>query len=250
MSEPAAGLPKYQRIASALRGSIRDGVLKPGSQLPPETAIARDHHASVPTVRQAMSLLRAEGLIESRHGVGTFVRTAELIELDARESSVLSKHLQGDSNCTLLDVETVAVPAQVRVALEIEEESTQCVRRRSVVWLGDEPFCFVTIYAAARTDGSPLVVEDDSPTWESMCTAATSRSVTDVWRARGASAKERDIFEAGSRPLSVFELVRTMRLEGPRDDVLMQAVWRSDRVKLVDRWEPSRAGGEEPGLVR
>jgi GntR family transcriptional regulator len=66
--------PKYLRIADVLRAEIQSGDLPPGSRLPAETDLADRFGVSPPTLRQALSLLRAEWLIESRHGIGTFVR--------------------------------------------------------------------------------------------------------------------------------------------------------------------------------
>ncbi|MDH6127420.1 GntR family transcriptional regulator [Kitasatospora sp. GP82] len=64
----------YERIADNLRRLIRAGELKPGDRLPAETSLAEQYGKSVPTVRQALSLLQAEGLIEKKHGRGNFVR--------------------------------------------------------------------------------------------------------------------------------------------------------------------------------
>ncbi len=64
----------YERIAEDLRGPIRAGEMKPGDRLPTETALATRYGKSVPTIRQALGLLQAEGLIEKIHGRGNFVR--------------------------------------------------------------------------------------------------------------------------------------------------------------------------------
>lgn len=65
---------KYERVADDIRRQIETGKLAVGNRLPSETTLAEEHRVSVPTVRQAMSVLRAEGLIESRQGIGTYVR--------------------------------------------------------------------------------------------------------------------------------------------------------------------------------
>ncbi|GGO86696.1 GntR family transcriptional regulator [Wenjunlia tyrosinilytica] len=65
---------KYEQIADALRKDIRAGRLKPGDRLPAETALAEQFRTSVPTMRQALSVLQAEGLVEKVHGVANFVR--------------------------------------------------------------------------------------------------------------------------------------------------------------------------------
>ncbi|WP_017577212.1 GntR family transcriptional regulator [Nocardiopsis kunsanensis] len=65
---------KFERIADDLRAQIRTEELSPGEKLPSETKLAKEHATSVPTVRQALALLQAEGMIEKEHGRGNFVR--------------------------------------------------------------------------------------------------------------------------------------------------------------------------------
>jgi len=64
----------YERIADDLRGQIRAGELKPGARLPAETKLVEQYKKSLPTVRQALSTLEAEGLIQKQHGRGNIVR--------------------------------------------------------------------------------------------------------------------------------------------------------------------------------
>ncbi|MFI0990041.1 GntR family transcriptional regulator [Streptomyces exfoliatus] len=61
-------------IADDLRGQIFTGRLKAGERLPSEPRLAADYKVSTPTLRNALSLLQAEGLIEKIHGKGNFVR--------------------------------------------------------------------------------------------------------------------------------------------------------------------------------
>jgi GntR family transcriptional regulator len=67
---------KYDRIAADLRRKIRGGQLKPGDQMPVETTLKDEYRVSLVTMRRALDMLAAEGLIEKHHGRGTFVRTA------------------------------------------------------------------------------------------------------------------------------------------------------------------------------
>jgi len=64
----------YERIADDLRDRIRTGELAPGDRLPSETVLVDRYGKSLPTLRQALGLLQAEGLIEKQHGRGNFVR--------------------------------------------------------------------------------------------------------------------------------------------------------------------------------
>ncbi len=60
------------RIASELRAWI--ATAPPGARLPPTRALAARHQAGPVTVQQALRTLAGQGLIETRPGVGTFVR--------------------------------------------------------------------------------------------------------------------------------------------------------------------------------
>jgi DNA-binding FadR family transcriptional regulator len=60
-------------LVAALTQSILLGQIKPGQKLPAENAIVREHGVSRTVVREAISKLQASGLVETRHGIGTFV---------------------------------------------------------------------------------------------------------------------------------------------------------------------------------
>ncbi|MEV1172709.1 GntR family transcriptional regulator [Nonomuraea sp. NPDC049784] len=64
---------RYELIADELRNEIVSGVLPVGSQLPSEAELAERHRASRGTVRQAVAVLAAEGLIGSRQGARRIV---------------------------------------------------------------------------------------------------------------------------------------------------------------------------------
>jgi GntR family transcriptional regulator len=66
-------VPLYRRIADDLRGQIDSGQLAPGGQLPPEDKLKERFAASRNTIRDAVKLLVALGLVETRPGQGTFV---------------------------------------------------------------------------------------------------------------------------------------------------------------------------------
>lgn len=60
-------------IANRLRDMVVGGQLKPGDRLPGHRALARTFHVSVSSVREAISALTAVGVLETRHGRGTYV---------------------------------------------------------------------------------------------------------------------------------------------------------------------------------
>jgi GntR family transcriptional regulator, N-acetylglucosamine utilization regulator len=69
----APGLPLYRQIETDVRDRIRSGDLVPGAQLPTEVELMDRYGVSRATVRQALRELVAEGLVEIRRGLGTYV---------------------------------------------------------------------------------------------------------------------------------------------------------------------------------
>lgn len=68
---------KRQRLSDQLYGQILDqivsGMLKEGQRLPPEKDISAMFGVSRPVVRDALLRLRADGLLQTRQGSGTYV---------------------------------------------------------------------------------------------------------------------------------------------------------------------------------
>src|SRR2546421_2642766 len=65
--------PMYRQIAEDLRGKIERGEIAQGAQLPTEIELMEQYDASRNTVRDAIKLLTARDLVETRPGQGTFV---------------------------------------------------------------------------------------------------------------------------------------------------------------------------------
>ena len=65
--------PLYRQVADALRQRIESGEYEPGTQLPTEDQLIAEYRMSRNTVRAAIKELATAGLVETRHGIGTFV---------------------------------------------------------------------------------------------------------------------------------------------------------------------------------
>ncbi|WP_332758088.1 GntR family transcriptional regulator [Streptomyces sp. MT206] len=72
MTPPATS--RRHAIAEDLRNQISKGHLKAGERLPSEARLAAHYGVSTPTLRNALALLQAEGVVEKIHGSGNFVR--------------------------------------------------------------------------------------------------------------------------------------------------------------------------------
>lgn len=65
---------KYRALADELRRRIAAGLLPPGAPLPSETALINESGLSRGMVREAIKLLRDEGLVITEQGRGSYVR--------------------------------------------------------------------------------------------------------------------------------------------------------------------------------
>jgi GntR family transcriptional regulator len=74
LAPPDERLPRYRRLADALAARVRAGEWPPGTALPAESRLASDAGVALGTLRAALADLEREGLVERRHGRGTFVR--------------------------------------------------------------------------------------------------------------------------------------------------------------------------------
>jgi GntR family transcriptional repressor for pyruvate dehydrogenase complex len=63
------------QIAEQIRSSIMSGEFAPGDRLPPERELAEMFGVSRPSVREALNILAASGLVEAYQGGGTIVRS-------------------------------------------------------------------------------------------------------------------------------------------------------------------------------
>jgi GntR family transcriptional regulator len=66
-------IPLYYQLENLLREKIASGAFAAGDRLPTENDLIRQYGVSRITVRQALTALAEEGLIERRQGRGTFV---------------------------------------------------------------------------------------------------------------------------------------------------------------------------------
>ncbi|MPY86535.1 MAG: FCD domain-containing protein [Luteitalea sp.] len=62
-----------ERVVHHVRGLLEQGLLKPGDRLPPERQLAVEAGVSRSSVRVGLRALATMGVIQSRHGSGTYV---------------------------------------------------------------------------------------------------------------------------------------------------------------------------------
>lgn len=63
-----------EEVAEQIKKNIAEGILKPGDKLPSVRLLSESFQVGQSTIREAFSVLKTIGLIETRQGEGTFVR--------------------------------------------------------------------------------------------------------------------------------------------------------------------------------
>jgi DNA-binding FadR family transcriptional regulator len=128
-----AGSHAYRRVAESIRIRILRGELKPGDRLPNENELARDEGVGRTTVREALRLLAAARLIETRRGVqgGAFVTHPNADDLNDLMLTALSLMTMsgeiGDEE--MMEATAYMMPTTARIAAlkrTDEEASALC----------------------------------------------------------------------------------------------------------------------------
>lgn len=76
-SPAAVGRNLTQETTDALRAKIATGPMKAGERLPTEKELEAEFGVSRTVIREAVAVLKADGLVEPRRGAGIFVRDPE-----------------------------------------------------------------------------------------------------------------------------------------------------------------------------
>jgi DNA-binding FadR family transcriptional regulator len=116
-----ASLEASPSLASALVSSLREeittGRLTPGERLPTEQELMRAAGVSRTVVREAVAALRAQGLVETRQGVGAFVMStagARSFRIDPVEAQSIQQIMQIMDLRIGVETEAAAIAADVR----------------------------------------------------------------------------------------------------------------------------------------
>lgn len=137
---------RYHEIADDLRRQLASGAFGAGRLLPSESDLGEAYAASRVTVRKALELLRDEGLVHSRQGLGWQPTVDPLrqtlgrlgtIEAQLREAGI-------ESTRRVLEFGFVNAPARVRRILDVR----RVLEVRRVNLADGEPFAIVTVWCA------------------------------------------------------------------------------------------------------
>ncbi len=231
-------MPKYAQIVNAVQTRITDGTYQPGTMIPSESQLMAEFTTSRPTVVRALGILQQDGWIESRAGVGRFVR-ARVPALSPELPDRAAQLFTGDdaAGVKLLKVGPVLSSPRAANALALKAGTPVIARDRLVVAeIG--PVELVTTYIpvelAAQTDlgtGIPL----REPLLEHLTTRAGVEftHATERISARSATDTEAQLLDISAGDPVLTVLVSVFDTTGtPR--VAIDAILPPTRQELED----------------
>ena len=255
-----AKAPKYLQIAAQLRREIREGKFKPDTRLPAETALAERFRVSPITLRNAIGVLRAEGLIESRHGVGTFVRQSRRLQRRSRDrygrarkdQQLLTAHLRHE----IVFAGRAPVPTHIAEVMAAEPGTEVVIRRRHLFdpETGRPEEMGASYIPLEIAEGTFLEEPTVAPKGLFLCIEDLSgkhyTTARDHWVARLPTAEEA---AALSLPMGapVMHVIHVARAEDGAILEVSESVWPADRIMVIDEYEvePEAVPPETPSEV-
>ena len=153
-----------EEIANRIRTLIVGSRFKPDQPLPSERALAKRMQVSRSSVRDALRRLEMVGLLETRHGRGTFLHELSVANLVTPMASVLTFNRARQDD--LMDVRRVFEPAVAGMAAtrataaELEEIDRLLEQQRRKVRTGQPTIGEDTAFhaALARATHNPVIV--------------------------------------------------------------------------------------------
>ena len=232
MPELQQALPKFLQIANHIRDEILRGDRVPGDEVPSERTIAEEWHVSRPTATRALQALRAQGLIESRQGAGSYVRDRLRFNRRARDRYRRSKsdgHVYTANDwAEIVTARQVKAPAHIAASLETAT-GERVVKRRRIVRDDDGPVEVSTSwFTAAVAESAPRLlarerIREGTLAYVEAATGRQGKTARDQIGARFASAEEARelgldqpapvlsvhhvVYDDSERPLEVVEAV-------------------------------------------
>lgn len=197
----------YEIISDELRRMIEAGLIRPGEKLDSIDRLAAKYGVGRSTVREALSHLKALGLVESRQGGGTYVKKPALelramLESLRRSNGELTQVLQVRK---MLEVGAAELAAFHRTAEDIERLGGIIARMRGAV--GNEELS--RIYdaefhlAVARASGNAVL----AAMMEHIASAMlrTMKDSRKLWQDGGEKERAGELFR---EHLKLFEAIR------------------------------------------
>lgn len=233
--------PRYEQLAAHLRGQIVRGELKPGDRLPSERELAETWKISRGTVVAALGVLRIEGLIEAKQGVGTLVRDHLPLHRSAREryETAVATGLvyTAGEHARIISAALAPAPDHVASALGVDQ-GADVVRRTRITYEGSTPTAVSTSWfrgELAKQAPRLLDVErirEGTTRYVELATGRSPERGRAWWMARLATPSELD--ELGLTPPAAVAETRSLEW-----DTAGEPLEYGVSVSPAERWSRS-----------
>lgn len=137
---------RYHDIANTLRTRIAEGKYSHASVLPSESDMSKQFGASRVTVRRALEVLRDEGLITSRQGLGWTLVAGPMPQSLGRLGTIEEQLLASGVRSARQIIDFAFEKAPKRIAQLLNTE--QVLRVKRVNLADEEPFAVVTVWCS------------------------------------------------------------------------------------------------------
>jgi GntR family transcriptional regulator len=127
-----AGVPLHRQLYLVLHDEIGRGVLPAGEALPTEQSLCEQFGVSRITVRRALADLADAGLIERRHGVGSFVTERSPAGREASGGSYLDnmRQIEFETEVDVIECDVRTLPPAVGARWDSRESALHVLRVR------------------------------------------------------------------------------------------------------------------------
>jgi GntR family transcriptional regulator len=213
------GTPLHLQVEQLVRGLIEKPNYKKGELLPKEVDMANQLGISRNTVRQAISKLVIEGLLERKKGVGTKVATHNICtQLKSWTSFTHEMKKKGiDVVNYKINVKKVVADKNIALSLQIKE-GTELIKLDRIRGDQKEPFVFFTSYLHPRIGITgnedftrPLyeIIEKDYSivvdlSRDTITAILANKKIANILKVKKGDAilhRSRIVFDPGKRPI-------------------------------------------------
>jgi GntR family transcriptional regulator len=163
--DKTSSTPSYLQIANLLKAEILGGRLGPGSRFPSDAELVSRFNLSRITVRKGVQILKSEGLVVRKQGLGTFVRHP--ISQDLTNVQTITEVLLGKGitpHVKLLSFGAVSPPDHVREALLLPDDA-ELLQIERLFFNKDESITRLRVFLPlALRDHADILQSEGQPT--------------------------------------------------------------------------------------
>jgi GntR family transcriptional regulator, transcriptional repressor for pyruvate dehydrogenase complex len=201
------------KVVATLSEDIERGMLRPGDRIPTEVALMKQLSVSRSVVREAISRLQAARVVETRHGIGTFI-----LPQQDKEDAV---RLPDADLSSMIDVMAII---EFRIDLEAAAAALAAVRRteqhlKQIATALDR-------FEAELAHGSTHVVAHDVEFHLQIARASGNRYFFDVLSQMGRGVSPRT--RLGKAELAELDQIERLRNVLSEHQMIYQAIVRQD----------------------